>query len=285
MASKAISAERDRLQSAWLVGIVIALLTLPCLICIVLAIHPHDAGLASLKACVLSLTFGLLVWALRAATPGAALCGGMICLLVTFSTASTRNPLRSGLTSLMLLFVLTFAASRAGRLRKEHAGLAESRRGRAASQIVANLGAAALFSWAAIIASAPALGAILMVAALCEATADTVSSEIGQAFGGTPYLVTTLRRVPVGTDGAITLLGTSAGITSALAVAAAGLWSMRMSLSGVAIAFAGGLTGLFFDSLLGATVERRGWLNNDLVNFVSTVFAAVIAWVLLLLTS
>jgi uncharacterized membrane protein len=39
----------------------------------------------------------------------------------------------------------------------------------------------------------------------------------------------------------------------------------------------GACAGLFFDSLLGATVERRGWLGNDLVNFCSTLFAALVA--------
>ena len=39
----------------------------------------------------------------------------------------------------------------------------------------------------------------------------------------------------------------------------------------------GAVGGLFVDSLLGATAERRGWLNNDAVNFLSTVAAAVIA--------
>ena len=34
--------------------------------------------------------------------------------------------------------------------------------------------------------------------------------------------------------------------------------------------------GLFFDSLLGATLERRGWLNNDAVNFLSTAGAAAL---------
>jgi uncharacterized membrane protein len=34
--------------------------------------------------------------------------------------------------------------------------------------------------------------------------------------------------------------------------------------------------GLFFDSLLGATLEDRGWLNNDGVNFLSTASAAVV---------
>jgi uncharacterized membrane protein len=39
----------------------------------------------------------------------------------------------------------------------------------------------------------------------------------------------------------------------------------------------GAAGGLFADSLLGATAERRGWLNNDAVNFLSTFAAAVIA--------
>jgi len=47
------------------------------------------------------------------------------------------------------------------------------------------------------------------------------------------------------------------------------------------IASAGGTFGLFFDSLLGATLERKGWLNNDAVNFLSTVSSAVFAVVLL----
>jgi uncharacterized membrane protein len=41
-----------------------------------------------------------------------------------------------------------------------------------------------------------------------------------------------------------------------------------------AVSWAGGVFGLLFDSLLGATLERAGWLNNDGVNFLSTASAA-----------
>jgi uncharacterized membrane protein len=54
-----------------------------------------------------------------------------------------------------------------------------------------------------------------------------------------------------------------------------------MSLSECLVAFAAGVLGLFFDSLLGATLERRGWIGNDLVNFASTAFAAGISLVAL----
>jgi uncharacterized membrane protein len=49
------------------------------------------------------------------------------------------------------------------------------------------------------------------------------------------------------------------------------------------VSCAGGVFGLFFDSLLGATLERRGWLNNDAVNFLSSASAAAFALGLLVL--
>jgi uncharacterized membrane protein len=49
------------------------------------------------------------------------------------------------------------------------------------------------------------------------------------------------------------------------------------------VALGGGSFGLFFDSLLGATLERKGWLNNDAVNFLSTISAAAFALCILVL--
>ena len=121
---------------------------------------------------------------------------------------------------------------------------------------------------------------VMCLAALAEATADTVSSEIGQAYGGAPRMLLSLKLVGAGTDGAITLLGTAAGIGGSCVVAMAGTWAMRLHTQEALVAICAGSAGLFFDSLLGATLERRGWLGNDLVNFTSTVFASVVAAVI-----
>jgi uncharacterized protein (TIGR00297 family) len=117
------------------------------------------------------------------------------------------------------------------------------------------------------------------IAALAEAAADTASSEIGQSIGGPAWLVTTWRRVAVGTDGGVSLAGSMAGIGAAALVVIVGMTG-KTSWPDAIIVFAASCLGLVFDSLLGATVERRGWLGNDLVNFSSTLFAAglVVVW-------
>jgi uncharacterized protein (TIGR00297 family) len=273
-----------------LVWVVMPLIALACAQ-IIYFTHGREGAL--LKSLAVSIAFALAAWFLRAATPAAALIGGMICLLLTLWTGSTRSALHSALIPLLTLFIVTFLATRVGRKQKSERGLAESRGGRRASQVIANLGVAALLSnvvgcdvitWMARPSGISDIDSfyllrVVVVAALVEATADTVSSEIGQAFGGTPFLLTTLRRVPPGTDGAISLYGTMAGIGAAALIAATGAPALGMSFAECVVAFAAGVLGLFFDSLLGATVERKGWFGNDLVNFASTAFAAAIALV------
>ncbi len=293
---KAIPEARDRLQSRVLVGVVGALLAALCAYSVFVA-YPSATSFIALpvEAAEISLGFAILVRSLRAATPGGTVCGGMICFLITFWTGSyTESVLRTELTPLIFLFVLTFVSTRAGRRRKAGTGLAESRRGRSGAQVIANLSIAALSvspysvelvqRWMAYCCVsglydvwAIEVAKVMCLAALVEATADTVSSEIGLAFGGRPVMLVGFRQVDAGTDGAVTLLGSGAGVVAGALVAAVGIWALRLSVLDGAIALIAGVCGLFFDSLLGATVERRGWMGNDLVNFSSTVFAAGVA--------
>jgi uncharacterized protein (TIGR00297 family) len=292
---KAIPQARDRLQSRMLIGVVGSLLAGLSVYSVRAYLSATSFSALPIKAVGISLGFALLVRALRAATRGGAICGGMICFLITLWTGSfTESILRTGLTPLILLFVLTFISTRAGRTKKARTGLAESRRGRSAGQVIANLSVSALsvspltvnsMSWSmpfcCVSGTAEVWVAemvkVMCVAALVEATADTVSSEIGQAFGGDPVSIAGLRRVEPGTDGAVTLLGSGTGAAAGALVAIAGGWGMHLSAGATLTAFGAGICGLFFDSLLGATVERRGWIGNDLVNFTSTLFAAILA--------
>jgi uncharacterized protein (TIGR00297 family) len=234
----------------------------------------------------------------------------LIAACLTFSTTfmldadyTHLRPWRTALVPLLVLMVLTSLATQVGRARKERLGTAEKRKGRSSSQVVANLGMATLLSNQVILMWLDQAGLLqsglarvhgssgvfwsmtlpfsLSLAALAEAAADTVSSEIGQVLGGQPRMITTLRKAEPGTDGAITLIGTVAGATAAVLVALAGALALSGGLEMFCVALAGAVFGLFFDSLLGATLERRGYLNNDAVNFLSTASAAAFALILL----
>jgi uncharacterized protein (TIGR00297 family) len=96
-------------------------------------------------------------------------------------------------------------------------------------------------------------------------------------------MITNLRSVDPGADGAISFAGTGAGVAAAAIVAGIGTIALRAGLNFFLIGSAAAVFGLLFDSLLGATLERRGWLNNDLVNFLSTASAAAFALGLLVI--
>jgi uncharacterized protein (TIGR00297 family) len=243
----------------------------------------------------LSTLLGLVAYKLRSATPGAALGGMGISASLMFATVTFPYvPWKTALLPVLVVLALTSLATRLGRRQKESRGTAESRQGRRASQVAANLGIAAIVSnplvqswliehgWVFTrgIAPDPAPALALGLAALAEAAADTVSSELGQVLSGGPRMITTFRKVEPGTDGAISLGGTAVGIIAAGAVAAAGSWALNGGTRFFAVSWAGGIFGLLFDSLLGATFEMRRWINKDVVNFLSTASAAGVALVL-----
>ena len=234
---------------------------------------------ATQTALAISVGFALLVWMARAATPLAALTGGVITAVLTLAPHPELSSwYHSALPALLVLFLLTFSATRFGRGKKQQLGVAEDKRGRNAAQVAANLGVAGLAAAAALTDPMPGtFYAVVIAAALAEATADTLSSEFGEVLGGQPILVTTRRQVAPGTDGAISLAGTLAGLAGAFLVVLVATLTVGLGVSDAVCAGLGAAGGLFVDSLLGATAERRGWLNNDAVNFLSTVGAAVIA--------
>jgi uncharacterized protein (TIGR00297 family) len=222
----------------------------------------------------LTLFFAVLGRVVRGVTTGGAVAGAAVCFALLWVEGL------AGFAGLLTVFVLTWVATRFGYAHKQQLGTAEARAGRTALQVLANLGtsAACAILYATLWPDRRLL--VAMAAALAEAAADTVSSELGQAVGGTPWLITTWQKVEPGTDGAVTLAGTMDGATAAIAVALVFVLTQILSWRLFAVCAGAGVAGMIFDSLLGATLERRHWLGNNAVNFASTIVAAGLAFLL-----
>ena len=114
---------------------------------------------------------------------------------------------------------------------------------------------------------------------IATATGDTLASEIGTTAKGRPRMITTLKFVEPGTDGAVSLLGE---ISSIFASALIGLLAYILGVSdnlplSVCIATVGGFFGTNVDSILGATLQKNGILSNSGVNFLATFAGAGIS--------
>jgi len=134
-------------------------------------------------------------------------------------------------------------------------------------QVLANGGVAAL--------AAVAGAWVLFAGALAAATADTWATEIGRHSSTPPRLITTGKPVPTGTDGGVSLLGTTGGIAGAGLIAGLSYGFGQRGALTIALA---GVVGMLVDSLLGATVQGKvRWMDNDAVNLAATLSGAACA--------
>lgn len=175
-------------------------------------------------------------------------------------------------------FLVAAGTTRVGAHVKDACGIAEGRRGRrAAGNVVANTGAAALWALTSVWSHDPAIAAVGLAAALATSASDTAASEIGKARQGRTYRLWPYQIVPPGTNGALSAGGTASGIIAAGLLAtvavASGLVDGRQGL-----AVAGAATiALGTESVIAFALEDTGWLNNDGVNFVSSLLGSLIA--------
>ena len=218
-------------------------------------------------AAVVTLVFAILARKLRGVTRSGTVAGVVVCFLLYAGVGP------GAFAALVSVFVLTWLATRVGYQRKQRIGVAEPLNGRTAAQVYANLGVAAACA-ALYLATRQTVFIAGVAAALSEAAGDTVSSELGQAHSDYACLITTWKRVPSGTDGGVSLTGTLAGIAAATLVSLICVLTRFLPVKWLGISVLAAVIGIIADSYLGALLERRGLLNNDAVNFLSTLVAA-----------
>ncbi|MGB3787322.1 MAG: DUF92 domain-containing protein [Phormidesmis sp.] len=120
--------------------------------------------------------------------------------------------------------------------------------------------------------------ALGFVASLSTKLSDTTATEIGKAYGKRTFLITTLSPVPKGTEGAVSLEGTLAGICGSLALATVAYGTGLIGSVGILLCAIAAFVATTVESLIGATIEEKlSWLTHDLVNIINTTIGATVA--------
>jgi len=222
-------------------------------------------------ALLVTAVFAALAYALGMISRSGAL-GGLLVGTMIYASLGPR-----GFAVLTLFVIGGSLLTRLGYGSKQRTGTAQEHGGRrSARNALANCTVATIC--AILAATGSELFAAAFVASLGAAFADTAESEIGQLFSRTPRMITTLRKVPPGTDGAISLPGTLAGVGAAGLTAALGLVLGILVAPGPALLVAiAAFLGTLADSLLGALLPRAG---NELTNLACTLLAALLAFIL-----
>lgn len=184
-----------------------------------------------------------------------------------------------GYASFMMLCIFfttgTLATSWKKNVKETLEGPAHDDTRRTAGQVFSNGGVAAICAGLALLLPQyHYLFKLMLAGSLAAATADTLSSELGMVLGKRFYNILTLKKDKAGLDGVISLEGTLAGVSGSGLIALVYCLKNGFNIAAVWIIIAGTI-GNLTDSYLGATLERKGVLNNNMVNLSNTLVGAI----------
>jgi uncharacterized protein (TIGR00297 family) len=186
----------------------------------------------------------------------------------------------------LFYFLVGSAVTRIGMAEKQAEGIAEKRDGARGPENVWGSAFAGTICAIGVAATelnllAPEWKSLLLlgyVASLATKLSDTTASEIGKAYGKRTFLITTLQPVARGTEGAISLEGTLAGIVGGLLIAGVAYSLALIGVSGVLICAIAAFVATNAESVIGATLQSKfDWLTNELVNVINTIIGAGVA--------
>lgn len=223
-----------------------------------------------LLICIFALVLGIGAYWARAADSDAVLSETIICLLVI---------LFAGLGWFLLLlafYLLGGAFTRYGYVHKHKLGIAQSRGGRRGYKNVYSNSLVPLIMAICYGVYGSDFFVYAFIGSVATANGDTLASEIGQTSRSKPRMITTLKETETGVDGGVTPLGEAASLAGSLVIGLLATGTGMIGAMGIAVGTLGGILGTNFDSLLGATMQRRGLLSNNGVNLVATAFGALV---------
>ncbi len=191
-----------------------------------------------------------------------------------------------GYSVVMFYFLVGSAVTRIGMVQKEAEGIAEKRSGaRGPENVWGSALTGAICAVATLFVGAPYKELLLLgyVASFSTKLSDTTASEVGKAYGKRTFLITTLQPVARGTEGAVSLEGTLAGIAASAAISLVGWGVGAIDLLGVVWCAIAAFVATNIESLIGATLQSKwDWMTNEVVNIINTLIGAIAAVLLAL---
>jgi len=197
-----------------------------------------------------------------------------------------------GYLVVLFYFLVGSAVTRIGLAQKEAEGIAEKRSGARGpenvwgSALTGTLCALGTLAIPVLDRDTELITYLLLlgyVASFSTKLSDTCASEVGKAYGKRTFLITTLQPVARGTEGAVSLEGTLAGVVASAAIALVGWGVGLIDLLGVVWCILAAFIATNIESLIGATLQAKvSWLTNEVVNFLNTLIGAIAAVLLAL---
>ncbi|QOV24142.1 TIGR00297 family protein [Anabaenopsis elenkinii] len=189
-----------------------------------------------------------------------------------------------GYLVVMFYFLVGSSVTRIGMAQKEAEGIAEKRSGvRGPENVWGSALTAALCALGVGILNSGLLTASKLlllgyVASFSTKLADTTASEVGKAYGQRTFLITTFQPVPRGTEGAVSLEGTMAGVVASIAIACLGWLVGLIDSLGIVWCILAAFIATNLESVIGATLQSKyNWLTNEVVNIFNTLIGAIAA--------
>lgn len=255
------------------------------------AVHPYFAPSASIPWLIVNGVLALLGYFARSVNFSGAIGGWVLGAILILGAGWPMY------VALLAFFIIGTATTKLGYARKAKRGLAQEGGGRRGfSHAFSNVGVAAICAIAVSrlgrINDQPlewmTLAYLMGIASLATAAADTTASEIGQLIGRRAFLPLTLKRVEVGTEGAISIEGTVAGLVGGCVVALASVLAFQYGLGlevgplAIALVTVSAFLGSYLESIAGSWNRKRiSPVPNGVLNFFNTAAGALlmcIAW-------
>lgn len=184
-----------------------------------------------------------------------------------------------GYSLCLLFFVLGSSVTKLKIKQKKCEGIAEGNNGaRGPANVWGSAAVAMIFAILSYLnKESSELFKLAYVTSISTKLTDTFQSEVGKAFGKNTFLVTNLQKVPRGTEGAISIEGTLAGILASIII---NISAYKLGVidenKEILISVVSSQVATFIESYIGAKYQKE-FLNNEVVNVINTLIGSLLS--------